>query len=67
VNKGSDIPEDFYGVIGVHVTFLNKYNTDQFEIIGNEYTLGIEKGRGYVNGKRMYSRLFIKRRKESKK
>ncbi len=67
VNKVSDIPADFYGVIGVPVTFLNKYNPDQFEIIGNEYTLGIEKGRGYVNGKRMYSRLFIKRRKESKK
>jgi hypothetical protein len=29
-------------------------------MIGNEYTLNIDKGRGYVKGKRMYSRLFIR-------
>ena len=50
------------GIMGVPITFLDKYNPDQFEIIGNEYTLGIERGRGYVNGKRMYSRLFIRRK-----
>ena len=32
-----------------------------YKIIGNEYSLDIEKGRGYVNGKRMYSRIFIQR------
>lgn len=48
------------GIIGVPITFLDKWNPDQFEIVGNEYTLGIEKGRGYINGKRMYSRIFIK-------
>ena len=62
VNKVKDIPVDYNGVMGVPVTFLDKYCPEQFEIIGNEYTLGIEGGRGYVDGKRMYSRIFIKRR-----
>ena len=50
------------GIIGVPITFLDKYSPDQFEIVGNEYSLNIERGRGYVNGKRMYSRIFIKRK-----
>lgn len=62
VDKVSEIPEDYFGVMGVPITFLDKYNPEQFEIVGNEYTLNIEKGRGYINGKRMYSRLFIRRR-----
>ncbi len=49
------------GIMGVPITFLDKWNPDQFEIVGNEYTLGIDKGRGYIGGKRMYSRIFIKR------
>ena len=46
------------------ITFLDKYNPEQFEIVGNEYSLGIKEGRGYVNGKRMYSRVFIRLKKE---
>ncbi len=34
VSKTSDIPEDWTGVMGVPITFLNKYNPEQFEIIG---------------------------------
>ena len=48
-------------VMGVPITFLGNFSPDQFEIVGNEYTLGIDKGRGYIGGKRMYSRIFIKR------
>jgi hypothetical protein len=62
VSKVSDIPQDYDGVMGVPVTFLDKYNPDQFEIIGNEYDLNIDKGRCYINGKRMYSRILIKRK-----
>jgi hypothetical protein len=64
VGKVSDIPQDYDGVMGVPITFLDKYNPEQFEIIGNEYDLNIDKGRGYINGKRMYSRIFIKRKTE---
>ena len=34
VSKTSDIPCDYVGVMGVPITFLDKYNPDQFEIIG---------------------------------
>lgn len=61
VDRVADIPCDYDGVMGVPVTFLDKYNPDQFDIIGNEQTLGISLGRGYVNGKRLYGRIFIRR------
>ena len=34
VNKVADIPYDYDGVMGVPITFLDKYNPDQFEILG---------------------------------
>lgn len=36
VDKVSDIPEDYDGVIGVPITFLDKYCPEQFEIVGND-------------------------------
>ena len=62
VDKVADIPCDYDDVMGVPISFLNKYNPNQFQIIGNEYSLNIDRGRGYVAGKRMYSRIFIKRK-----
>jgi hypothetical protein len=35
VNQLTDIPLDYEGVMAVPVTFLDKYNPDQFDIIGN--------------------------------
>jgi hypothetical protein len=35
VSKYSEIPEDYYGAMGVPITFLDKYNPGQFEIIGS--------------------------------
>jgi len=63
VDVTKDIPMDYKGIMGVPITFMDKYNPDQFEILGNEYDLNIEKGRGYVNGNRMYSRIFIRNKK----
>ena len=34
VSKTSEIPNDYSGWMGVPITFLDKYNPDQFEIIG---------------------------------
>jgi len=34
VSKTADIPADYNGLMGVPITFLDKYNPDQFEIIG---------------------------------
>ncbi|TNK83577.1 adenine-specific methyltransferase EcoRI family protein [Mycoplasmopsis pullorum] len=61
VNKTKDIPYDYDGLIGVPVTFLEKYNPEQFEIIGHSRYL--EKHRGgdvKINGKTCYVRIIIK-------
>lgn len=34
VSKVSDIPCDYAGIMGVPITFMDKYNPDQFDIIG---------------------------------
>lgn len=40
VSKTADIPCDYAGVMGVPITFLDKYNPDQFEILGLSNTVG---------------------------
>lgn len=61
VSKTKDIPYDYNGLMGVPITFIDKFDPRQFIIIGNEYMLNIPGGRCYLNGQRMYSRIFIKR------
>ena len=56
------IPSDYDGVMGVPITFLDRYCPEQFEILGTEVEFNIPKGRGYIDGKRMYSRIFIRKR-----
>ena len=56
------IPSDYTGIMGVATTFLDKYCPEQFEIVGNEYTFNVSKGRCYINGKRIAPRVFIKNR-----
>lgn len=34
VDKVSDIPKDYYGVMGVPISFLSKYNSKEFKIVG---------------------------------
>ena len=34
VGKTAEIPSDYYGLMGVPLTFMDKYNPDQFEILG---------------------------------
>ena len=40
VSRTSDIPVDYAGLMGVPITFIDKYNPDQFEIVGSSKTLG---------------------------
>lgn len=40
VGKTAEIPIDYNGAMGVPITFLDKYNPDQFEILGSSRTLG---------------------------
>lgn len=69
VDKVSDIPCDYDGVMGVPVTFMSKYCPEQFEIIGlaagNIKGLsGLNSSTGkdgpYINGKLKYGRIMIK-------
>ena len=46
VNKVADIPCDYEGVMGVPITFLDKYNPEQFEIVGCTES----EGKGFSNG-----------------
>ena len=71
VDKVSDIPMDYDGEMGVPITFLAKHNPSQFEIVGISGTLAqsfrdengkLCSGRFYVNGKRLYDRIVIKRK-----
>ncbi|MCL2548326.1 MAG: adenine-specific methyltransferase EcoRI family protein [Symbiobacteriaceae bacterium] len=62
VDKVANIPYDYHGVMGVPISFFDRYNPDQFQIIGNENMLSVPNGRGYVNGQRLYARVFIRRR-----
>lgn len=61
INKTSDIPQDYYDVMGVPITFLDKYNPEQFTILGTS-TADMPKGAPYVDGKRIYERILIRRR-----
>lgn len=68
VSKVADIPEDYDGVMGVPITFLDKYCPTQFEIVGCSYQYG-DCGKHVdntawgctINGKPIYKRLFIRR------
>lgn len=62
VSKTVDIPGDYEGVMGVPITFMAKYNPEQFEILGTS-TSEMPRGAPYVNGKRIYERVLIRWRK----
>ena len=63
VDKVDNIPVDYEGVMGVPITFLDKYNPNQFEILGLDDHRVAWRGRGPdLNGKCIYRRIIIKRK-----
>ncbi len=60
VDKVKNIPEDYYDLIGVPITFLTKHNPEQFELLGYNRYLGIKAL--FIKGKEKYDRLIIKRK-----
>lgn len=75
VNKVVDIPCDYDGVMGVPISFLDKHNPDQFEIIDalNRYALLDSQGTNEmvkkmhshscnINGKATYFRILIRKK-----
>lgn len=58
VDKTSDIPYNYSGAMGVPITFLDKYNPEQFEII--KFRKGDDDKDLSINGKCPYFRILIR-------
>ena len=76
------IPSDYEGVMGVPISFLDKYNPEQFEILGSrrwgksQELLDVYTGtvvppendkKTLINGKETYDRIFIRHRNPGRK
>lgn len=58
------IPSDYDGVMGVPITFLDKYCPEQFEIVGKMSTHSVDEynmGYPYIKGKKIFARILIRR------
>lgn len=73
VAKTTEIPCDYDGIMGVPITFMYKYNPDQFEIVGatesegKGFSHGLWRGgsaQPVIAGERVYKRLFIRRKQQ---
>lgn len=68
VDKVTEIPFDYDGAMGVPITFLDKHNPEQFEILGiDRYIEGNKtpNKRFTIGGKEVYARIVIKRTGEN--
>lgn len=75
IDKTSEIPMDYDGVMGVPITFMDKYNPKQFVIVGQTHsgdtspeveairTDPEHRRGGRINGKEKYARILIKKKK----
>lgn len=61
VNKTNDIPMDYKGIMGVPITFLHKFNPDQFELV--KFRKGNDDKDLSINGSCPYFRILIKNKK----
>lgn len=64
VSKTANIPCDYEGIMGVPITFLDKYNPEQFEIV--RFRKGDDGRDLYVNGKCPYFRILIRNKHPQK-
>ena len=74
VNKTKEIPKDYAGIMGVPISFLDKHNPDQFEILNaNDFKTnpavpdklhGLIKDKdGAIDGKPTYARILIRNKR----
>lgn len=54
VNRTKDIPSDYYGLMGVPITFLDKWCKDQFDLLDNI--------RPRIGDRNCYQRLIIRKK-----
>ncbi len=64
VNKYTDIPYDYTGYVGVPITFIDKYNPEQFKIV--RFRKGNDDKDLSINGKYTYFRIIVKNKKVKK-
>ena len=74
VSKVVDLPADYMGVMGVPITFLTRYNPEEFEILGADeaegtgfsnglwITILTDKKQCVIAGGKIYKRIFIRRK-----
>ena len=70
VDKTSDIPYDYDGVMGVPITFIDKYNPEQFEIVGLDRYVEDNPHYGHrfkINEKETYARILIRKKRSTGK
>ena len=65
VDKTQNIPRDYEGFMGVPITFLHKFNPEQFEIM--KFRKGSDDKDLSINGKCPYFRIIIKNKRIKKK
>ena len=61
VDKTKDIPMDYTGVMGVPITFLHKFNPEQFELI--KFRKGNNDKDLSINGKCPYFRILVRNKR----
>lgn len=70
VNKTNDIPKDYKDAMGVPITFLDKHNPEQFDILGmDDHRLQYPNWRGRgpdLNGRPIYRRIIIRKKQPCK-
>ncbi|MBP3774385.1 MAG: adenine-specific methyltransferase EcoRI family protein [Bacteroidaceae bacterium] len=78
VSKTADIPFDYEGIMGVPITFLDKYNPNHFEIVGctesegkglscGLWNMASQIAQALVKGQKKYKRIFIRNKQIAKK
>lgn len=68
VARVNNIPNNYDGVMGVPVTFLDKYSPTQFELVGHVGSVAADGvyslcNATYLNGRKMFKRILIRRRR----
>ena len=63
VSKVTNIPVNYSGIMGVPISFMSKYNPEQFEIVG-EFNHGSDNifdlAKPIINGKELFPRIAIR-------
>ena len=70
VSKTKEILVNYHGIMGVPITFMDKYNPGQFEIIGLDRYVEDNPNYGHrfkINGRETYARILIKHKKRQHK